>query len=310
MTSNSRRPDMIDECGDNPNGFEQKVCGRRVTDCADCAECDPTSACEMISRGLKLISDPMSRAFFHEQTSLVEYLIRNMTGDETIVIEEMRQQVIVTNPNGRSAQFDIVARDENGKIYNIEFQSRREKAVVQRALTYASTLFLNALKPGMSYEGSPEVCVIFLLEHGEECDGRLIRHIKLRDVDSAIGVEINSPIEFYFVSGALHDKSKVGIIMEDLCCTNLHELSDPKFIDRMNALIHQEIGRKTMCEAQEKWENELLDRGMKLGRAEVTRDIVQSMIRQNLDDSIISCTTGMPLTSIQAMRNEMAATAP
>ena len=65
-----------------------------------------------------------------------------------------------------------------------------------------------------------------------------------------------------------------------------------------------------MCEAQEKWENELLDRGMKLGRAEVTRDIVQSMIRQNLDDSIISCTTGMALTSIQAMRNEMAATAP
>ena len=65
-----------------------------------------------------------------------------------------------------------------------------------------------------------------------------------------------------------------------------------------------------MCEAQEKWENELLDRGMNLGRAEVTRDIVQSMIRQNLDDSIISCTTGMPLTSIQAMRNEMAATAP
>ena len=117
-------------------------------------------------------------------------------------------------------------------------------------------------------------------------------------------------IEFYFVSGALHDKSKVGTIMEDPCCTNLHELSDPKFIDRMNALIHQEIGRKTMCEAQEKWENELLDRGMKLGRAEVTRDIVQSMIRQNLHDSIISCTTGMPLTSIQAMRNEMAATAP
>lgn len=69
-----------------------------------------------------------------------------------------------------------------------------------------------------------------------------------------------------------------------------------------------------MCEAQEKWENELLDRGIKKGeakgRAEVTRDIVQSMIRHNLDDSIISCTTGMPLTSIQAMRNEMAAMAP
>ena len=118
------------------------------------------------------------------------------------------------------------------------------------------------------------------------------------------------PAEFYFVSGALRVESDVGIMMQDLCFTNPYDLRDPEFRRRMNALMHQEIGRRIMCEAQEKWENELLDRGMKLGRAEVTRDIVQSMIRQNLDDSIISCTTGMPLTSIQAMRNEMAATAP
>ena len=74
-----------------------------------------------------------------------------------------------------------------------------------------------------------------------------------------------------------------------------------------------------MCEAQEKWENELmargiiegrqegLDEGIKLGQEKLQRDIVRAMIAQNLGDSIITCTTGMPLASVQAMRNEMEA---
>ena len=127
------------------------------------------------------------------------------------------------------------------------------------------------------------------------------------------------PAEFYFVSGALRVESDVGIMMQDLCFTNPYDLRDPEFRRRMNALMHQEIGRRIMCEAQEKWENELmargiiegrqegLDEGIKLGQEKLQRDIVRAMIAQNLGDSIITCTTGMPLASVQAMRNEMEA---
>ena len=47
------------------------------------------------------------------------------------------------------------------------------------------------------------------------------------------------------------------------------------------------------------------EEGLKKGREEEKREIVRSMIAQNLDDDIITCTTGMPMARIQAMRHEM-----
>ena len=312
-TSDSRRPKMIGDNSDKPNSVGQNESSNGV---ASCAKCDSGWKSEMITRGLKLISDPMSRVFFKGEKSLVEYVIRLVTGNKEISIVEMSQQVVVTNANGRSAQFDILARDVNGKIYNIEFQSRREKAIIQRAFFYASMLFIDAFKSGVGYEKIPEVCVIFLAEHGEGCHGKLVEHFTTVGANGEVD---DWPAEFYFVSGALRVESDVGIMMQDLCFTNPYDLRDPEFRRRMNALMHQKIGRRIMCEAQEKWENELmargiiegrqegLDEGIKLGQEKLQRDIVRAMIAQNLGDSIITCTTGMPLASVQAMRNEMEA---
>ncbi len=313
--------------------------GRDQTDPDDslCEKCASTWTSEAIERGLALISDPISRAFFHDRPDLVEYLIRNVLGDDSIEIVEMRQQAVVTNPSGHSAQFDIFARDSTGKIYNIEFQNRNEKALIQRAFFYASTLFLNEFKAGVEYEDSPKVCVIFLVENGKGCSNKLIKRIAPNPDD----VGDDWPAEIVIVNGSLHDESKVGIIMQDLRCRDLRNLRDPIFKARIYELLHQKIGRKAMCEAQIKWENELIDRGLneglergrkegrdegleegrkegrdeglKEGRNEGLKEgrtteklaIARLMLDQNLADSIISYTTGLPLERINAIRAEM-----
>ena len=149
------------------------------------------------------MSDPISRAFFHERPDLVEYLIRNVLDDDSIELVDMRQQVVVTNPSGHSAQFDIFARDSTGKIYNDEFQNRNEKAIIQLAFFYASTLFLNEFKAGVEYENSPKVCVIFLVENGKGYGGKLIKQIKPNQDD----VGDNWPAEEEFA--ILHKTSNV-----------------------------------------------------------------------------------------------------
>ena len=68
-----------------------------------------------------------------------------------------------------------------------------------------------------------------------------------------------------------------------------------------------------MCEAERIWIEEVEadalksgeSKGIKKGREEEKREIVRSMIAQNLGDDIITCTTGMPMARIQAMRHEM-----
>ena len=59
-----------------------------------------------------------------------------------------------------------------------------------------------------------------------------------------------------------------------------------------------------MCEAQEKWENELIAKGEAKGRMSEKLSIARLMIDQNLADSVITYTTGLPLACIDAIRAE------
>mgnify|MGYP006986470579 CR=1 FL=1 len=59
-----------------------------------------------------------------------------------------------------------------------------------------------------------------------------------------------------------------------------------------------------MCEAQEKWEKELIAKGEAKGRMSEKLSIARLMIDQNLADSVITYTTGLPLACIDAIRAE------
>ena len=59
-----------------------------------------------------------------------------------------------------------------------------------------------------------------------------------------------------------------------------------------------------MCEAQEKWENELIAKGEAKGRMSEKLSIARLMIDQNLADSVITYMTGLPLACIDAIRAE------
>ena len=303
---------------------------------------EPQWTCMALQRGLTLFSDLMSRVFFHGQNELVAHLLRHVTGDPSIVIKEVRTQVVYSNVNGRSAQLDIVARDTKGTIYDIEVQGQREKSLINRAYFYGATLLMNEVKAGTSFDEFPRVCVVFLLEHGEGCNGQLVE--KANTVGTS-GTHMNVPVDIYFVNGALQDESALGTMMGDMRSSQLRRFKDRLFRERMEALLCTDIGRREMCEAERIWIEEIKDKveadalkrgreegeatglkkgeanglkkgrkegeatglkkGREEGREEVMRDIVHSMIAQKFDDSIITYTTGMPLARIQAMRREM-----
>ena len=299
---------------------------------------EPQWTCMALQRGLTLFSDLMSRVFFHGQNELVAHLLRHVTGDPSIVIKEVRTQVVYSNVNGRSAQLDIVARDTKGAIYDIEVQSQREKSLINRAYFYGATLLMNEVKAGTSFDEFPRVCVVFLLEHGEGCNGQLVE--KANTVGTS-GTHMNVPVDIYFVNGALQDESALGTMMDDMRSTELTQFKDRLFRERMEVLLCTDIGRREMCEAERIWVEEIKDKveadalkrgeanglkkglekgreegeanglkkglkkGREEGREEVMRDIVHSMIAQKFDDSIITYTTGMPLARIQDMRREM-----
>ena len=53
---------------------------------------------------------------------------------------------------------------------------------------------------------------------------------------------------------------------------DLTEIRDPVFKARATIILNQKIGRKIMCEAEEKWANELFSDGLIEGRIEGRRE--------------------------------------
>ena len=230
----------------------------------------------------------------------------------------------------------IISETPNGVImdWGASFTPGVAGGYSRQPLTGLIVMDVYGVVAGTSFDEFPRVCVVFLLEHGEGCNGQLVE--KANTIGTS-GKHMNVPVDIYFVNGALQDESVLGTMMGDMRSSQLRRFKDRLFRERMEVLLCTDIGRREMCEAERIWVEEIKDKveadalkrgreegleegeanglkkgreegeatGIKKGREEAMRDIVQSMIAQKFDDSIITYTTGMPLARIQAMRHEM-----
>ena len=70
---------------------------------------------------------------------------------------------------------------------------------------------------------------------------------------------------------------------------DLTEIRDPVFKARATIILNQKIGRKIMCEAEEKWANELFSDGLIEGRIEGIVDLtkrVMKILGKTLEDTM------------------------
>ena len=79
----------------------------------------------------------------------------------------------------------------------------------------------------------------------------------------------------------------LGYVILTRC--DLTEIRDPVFKARATIILNQKIGRKIMCEAEEKWANELFSDGLIEGRIEGIVDMtkrVMKILGKTLEDTM------------------------
>ena len=138
------------------------------------------------------------------------------------------------NLQGRSAIMDCVARDSEGKQFDVEIQQDNEGASPKRARYHSGLMDMNTLNPGQDFDELPESYVIFITRDDILGYGFPIYHIDrhIKEADDSFQDEAH----IIYVNSRKQEDTELGRLMHDLHCKNADEMHSPVLAKRVHEL--------------------------------------------------------------------------
>ena len=202
---------------------------------------------------MRMFDDTLMNAVFDSRIAETEVLIQIILGRDDIKVTSTKTQEEFINVYGRMVTLDIVARDADNKLYNIEVQRDKYKAPPQRARFHAAVTDITLLKDRQPFKEMPERYTIFITEEDKFGSGLPLYHVenKIAELNDAPFCDGGHII---YVNGGYRDLSTpIGQLMHDFACTQAKDILNPVLRERVRYLKESEGGTIEMCELVEEY---------------------------------------------------------
>ena len=232
-----------------------------------------------IIKNFTLMSDIFMRNVF-KQRECLEYVLQVIMEKQDLKVIEQIIQKDYKNLQGRSAIMDCVARDSEGKQFDVEIQQDNEGASPKRARYHSGLMDMNTLNPGQDFDELPESYVIFITRDDILGYGfpiyNIDRHIKEAD-DS-----FQDEAHIIYVNSRKQEDTELGRLMHDLHCKNADEMHSPVLAKRIHELKDTQKGVELMCHEMEKIYSEGMESGEKRGELKAKKETALSLAEMGL----------------------------
>lgn len=111
-----------------------------------------------------LISDLFAGKVFEDLKASQE-LCRILLQNDKLVLRSVKTQYVIRNLKKHSVELDILAEDVERNFINIEIQMYRENAPFRRSRYYLSSIDMDILEKGKSYQSLPDVTIVYLTKN-------------------------------------------------------------------------------------------------------------------------------------------------
>ena len=232
-----------------------------------------------IIKNFTLMSDIFMRNVF-KQRECLEYVLQVIMEKQDLKVIEQIIQKDYKNLQGRSAIMDCVARDSEGKQFDVEIQQDNESASPKRARYHSGLMDMNTLNPGQDFDELPESYVIFITR--DDILGydfpiyHIDRHIK--EADNSFQDEAH----IIYVNSRKQEDTELGRLMHDLHCKNADEMHSPVLAKRVHELKDTQKGVELMCHEMEKIYSEGMESGEKRGELKAKNETALSLAEMGL----------------------------
>ena len=232
-----------------------------------------------IIKNFTLMSDIFMRNVF-KQRECLEYVLQVIMEKQDLKVIEQIIQKDYKNLQGRSAIMDCVARDSEGKQFDVEIQQDNEGASPKRARYHSGLMDMNTLNPGQDFDELPESYVIFITRDDILGYGFPIYHIVrlIKEADDSFQDEAH----IIYVNSRKQEDTELGRLMHDLHCKNADEMHSPVLAKRVHELKDTQKGVELMCHEMEKIYSEGMESGEKRGELKKAKETALSLAEMGL----------------------------
>ena len=221
----------------------------------------------------RLINDTFFDICFDENIEGIQLLLHIFLHRKDIIVKEVVTQRSANNLYGRSARFDVIAVDNNGKIYNVEIQRSNEGANPKRARFNTSLIDSREINKSTKYKDFPEIWVIFITEKDIFGAGVPLYHIG--HIITELNQPFNDEAHILYVNGQYRGNDALGLLMHDFFCTAPAKMHYPELAKCVDYFKHNEKGVNTMCEIMEKLHEDGRQEGLTQGRSQMALDMLR-----------------------------------
>lgn len=228
-----------------------------------------------IIKNFTLMSDIFMRNVF-KQRECLEYVLQVIMEKQDLKVIDQIIQKDYKNLQGRSAIMDCVARDSEGKQFDVEIQQDNEGASPKRARYHSGLMDMNTLNPGQDFDELPESYVIFITWDDILGYGFPIYHIDrhIKEADDSFQDEAH----IIYVNSRKQEDTELGRLMHDLHCKNADEMHSPVLAKRVHELKDTQKGVELMCHEMEK----IYSEGMESGELKAKKETALSLAEMGL----------------------------
>lgn len=202
----------------------------------------------------RLMDDTFMSAFFNERKDLVQFVLRIIMNDDTLVVNSSKTQKVLKNLHGRSITLDVDATYQNKEV-DIEVQQENKGAKPKRARFYSSMMDSNDLLPKEDFEKLPETYVIFITSQDYWKKGLPIYTIN-RHIEELDMMPFGDEEHIIYVNGENDSDTPLGRLMHDFKCSQPQDMYYKDLADRADQLKNTEGGREEMCKIMEEISSE------------------------------------------------------
>ncbi len=260
-------------------------------------------------RALRLIDDDFMTAVFGGNNELTEFLLKILLSRDDIHVKSCMTQKDIRNLFGRSVKLDIVAEDENGKMFNVEIQRADKGASAKQARYNLSMLDSHTLKRKDDFADLPETYIIFITENDVFKKSKAIYKVK-RFVDFSDENEylpFDDGCNIIYVNGSYRGDDAIGKLMHDFFEADANAMYYPEIADNVRFHKQDEKGVNSMCRIFEEYGDERAAMARAEARTETRNEVAEDLLRRTqLPLEEVSAISRLPLERVQEIAAKLA----